>query len=314
MNHLLTKSLIWLIFAVLAACSSAPHSTESSNQGRYSQAYDQPPVNPPDTDHIQQPVPRAEPKSRYGNPTSYSVNNTTYHVLDSAKGYDKTGLASWYGTKFQGHRTSSGEVYDMYQFTAANTELPLPTYVRVTNLNNNKSVIVKVNDRGPFHSGRIIDLSWLAAKRLGILAHGTGRVRVQAIDVGASPSKKNDSDNPTDQVGNSQSIEQPELLGQSPQVNQSNPAGVAHERPTSEATQANNNQPALFLQLGAFKTGLAAERLKQQIKQLDHSLTFAVIQTDGWYKLLTGPFASNEARSSARSLLAANGVETLLRN
>ena len=101
-----------------------------------------------------------EPKSRYGNPESYVVFGKRYYVKDSSKGYVETGIASWYGTKFHGRRTSSGETYDMYAMTAAHKTLPLPTYVEVTNLNNGRSIIVKVNDRGRFHEIRIIDLSY----------------------------------------------------------------------------------------------------------------------------------------------------------
>ena len=127
-------------------------------------------------------VPRAEPKSQTGNPASYRVFGKTYYVMDSAKGYVQRGIASWYGTKFHGRKTSSGEIYNMYKMTAAHTKLPLPTYVQVTNLKNGRKIIVKVNDRGPFHSNRIIDLSYVAAKKLGIIATGTGLVEVRSID------------------------------------------------------------------------------------------------------------------------------------
>ncbi len=106
----------------------------------------------------------------------------TYHVLKSAKGYDKRGIASWYGRKFNGYMTSSFEKYDMYKFTAAHKTLPLPTWARVTNLENGKSVIVRINDRGPFVANRLIDLSYAAAVRIGIWPKGTGLVEVQAID------------------------------------------------------------------------------------------------------------------------------------
>jgi len=132
-------------------------------------------------------VPKNEPKSRYGNPTSYKVHGKSYRVLESASGYQKKGIASWYGTMFHGRRTSSGETYDMYKMTAAHKTLPIPCYVQVTNLDNNKKIIVKVNDRGPFHEGRIIDLSYAAAKKLGISGSGTGRVEVQTVTTGHLP-------------------------------------------------------------------------------------------------------------------------------
>ncbi len=134
-----------------------------------------------DASGIADAVPRAEPRSRYGNPQSYQVNGVSYQVMQSAQGYVERGIASWYGTKFHGRRTSSGEPYDMYAMTAAHKTLPLPTYVRVTNLDNQLSVVVKVNDRGPFHDDRLIDLSYAAATKLGISQNGTGRVEIRAL-------------------------------------------------------------------------------------------------------------------------------------
>ena len=128
------------------------------------------------------PCRSSEPLSRYGNPESYVVYGKTYHTLSSSKGYKERGAASWYGTKFHGKRTSSGEPYDLYAMTAAHKTLPLPTYVEVTNLKNGRTVIVKVNDRGPFHDDRLIDLSYAAAAKLDILPYGTGEVEVRAID------------------------------------------------------------------------------------------------------------------------------------
>lgn len=149
---------------------------------RYTQQQDASPAEPEDVRNLAEPVPKVEPHSRYGNQRTYTVLGHTYHVLASAKGYNERGIASWYGSKFHGHLTSSLEPYDMYKFTAASKTLPLPSYARVTNLENGKSVIVRVNDRGPFHANRLIDLSYAAAVRLGIWRQGTGLVDVQAID------------------------------------------------------------------------------------------------------------------------------------
>ncbi|MBN8262358.1 MAG: septal ring lytic transglycosylase RlpA family protein, partial [Xanthomonadales bacterium] len=137
----------------------------------------------PDVDAIPEPEVRAEPRSRTGN-KSYSVLGKRYQVLDSEHGYVEEGGASYYGKKFHGRRTSSGEVYDMYAFSAAHKSLPLPSYARVTNLDNGKSVVVRVNDRGPFHSNRIIDLSYAAAVKLGYRERGTARVEVRALTPG----------------------------------------------------------------------------------------------------------------------------------
>lgn len=143
---------------------------------------DRGPERPPDgLDQVQEPVPSDEPRSEYGNPESYEVFGETYYVKDSAKGYRETGVASWYGKKFHGELTSTRERYDMYALTAAHTTLPLPTYARVTNLENDRSVVVRINDRGPFAENRIIDLSYAAAYRLDMIEQGTARVEVEAL-------------------------------------------------------------------------------------------------------------------------------------
>ena len=139
-----------------------------------------PAAPPPGLATLPDPVVRNDPKSRRGN-NPYVVFGQHYQVMDSAAGYDQVGGASWYGTKFHGRTTSSGEPYDMYELTAAHRSLPIPTYVRVTNLQNGKSSIVRVNDRGPFHPNRIIDLSFAAAVKLGFERKGTARVRVESL-------------------------------------------------------------------------------------------------------------------------------------
>jgi rare lipoprotein A len=128
-------------------------------------------------------VPRPERRSKYGNGPVYEVLGKRYRVMESGKGYQERGVASWYGTKFHGNLTSNREVYDMYKMTAAHKTLPLPTYVRVRNLRNDKSIIVRVNDRGPFVHNRIIDLSYAAATKLDMIKDGTSLVEVTAIDV-----------------------------------------------------------------------------------------------------------------------------------
>lgn len=133
---------------------------------------------------FKEPTPKNEPYSRYGNPGSYAVAGQTYKVMKSSGGYKARGVASWYGTKFHAKRTSSGDKYDMYAMTAAHRTLPLPTYVRVRNLNNGRVVVVKVNDRGPFHSNRVIDLSYAAASKLGIFPSGTAQVEIEALSSG----------------------------------------------------------------------------------------------------------------------------------
>jgi rare lipoprotein A len=125
--------------------------------------------------------PKHEPLSRYGNPGTYKVDGHTYEVMTSSSGYRARGIASWYGTKFHSRRTSSGEDYDMYALTAAHKTLPIPAYVRVKNLSNGRVAVVRVNDRGPFHTGRVIDLSYAAAAKLGMLPKGTAPVEIEAL-------------------------------------------------------------------------------------------------------------------------------------
>ena len=163
-----------LILSVVLLCSC------SFNQGRYQQKHDSTPTRLPTASELKDAVPRAENKSRGGN-KNYTVRGKHYQVMPSANGFIETGTASWYGRKFHGHLTSNGEIYDMYGMSAAHKHLPLPTYVKVTNLANQQSVIVRVNDRGPFHQDRIIDLSYSAAYKIGILKTGTAKVTIEAI-------------------------------------------------------------------------------------------------------------------------------------
>jgi rare lipoprotein A len=169
----------------------APPITE---RGRYEYETDGPPDPkdiPPWLTTQPDPVPRDEPRSAWGNPEEYEVDGIVYRVMPDAKSYREVGLASWYGTKFHGHRTSSGETYDMFRLTAAHKQLPIPTFLRVTNLANHKSVIVRVNDRGPFKDERILDLSYAAAAKLEMLGK-VGMVEIEALVPGtlSSPPPK----------------------------------------------------------------------------------------------------------------------------
>ena len=142
---------------------------------------DGPPKRNKDITSIPDAQPKIEPKSQYGNPYFYEVFGKRYYVLPTGVGYSEEGIASWYGAKFHHHLTSNHEIYDLYQMTAAHKTLPLPIYAKVTNLENGKHVIVKINDRGPFVNDRLIDLSYVAAKKLGMIAKGTARVKVETI-------------------------------------------------------------------------------------------------------------------------------------
>lgn len=155
---------------LLAACSSS----------RYKFSDDHAPTAIPDLDHIADAVPIAQPHSRYAN-KDYTVRGKRYEVWRDIEELTQKGQASWYGKKFHGHKTSNGEVYDMFSMSAAHKNLPLPSFVKVTNLVNQKTVIVRVNDRGPFHPGRIIDLSYAAAYKLDMLKTGTTDVEIELI-------------------------------------------------------------------------------------------------------------------------------------
>ncbi|MEG3191722.1 septal ring lytic transglycosylase RlpA family protein [Lysobacter sp. D1-1-M9] len=161
---------------------------------------DSTPEHVPDVDRIPEPEVVELPRSRVGNRARYSVLGKTYRVMDDARGYVEQGEASYYGKKFHGRRTSNMEVYDMYAFTAAHKSLPLPSFARVTNLDNGKSVVVRVNDRGPFHEGRVIDLSYAAAVKLDYVRNGTARVEVRALTPGDPATSMHAAASPTDSV------------------------------------------------------------------------------------------------------------------
>ncbi len=169
-----------LIAITVPGCSSTPSRPATSKPGGY-YLDDGPGPNPPaNLDSVPEPTPKVEPINRFTS-RPYVVLGRAYTPYTQLTPYKARGVASWYGKRYHGQKTSSGEVYDMYAMTAAHTILPLPSYARVTNVANGKSVVVRVNDRGPFHEDRLIDLSYIAAQRLGLLGRGSGMVEVEAI-------------------------------------------------------------------------------------------------------------------------------------
>ena len=217
--------------------------------------------------------PKAEPRSRYGNPSSYTVYGTRYYTLGTSDGYRERGIASWYGTKFHGRRTSSGDPYDMFAMSAAHKTLPLPTYVRVTNLENRNSVVLRVNDRGPFHANRIIDLSYTAASKLGILAKGTGYVEVVALDP-RSP--------------------EPVIVKK------------AIPSPVAEAVQ-------LYLQTGSFSVRANAEQMKWRMQSVSGGpVNIEPVQIGGriTYRVRVGPIADVTKADRLAQQIADLGLET----
>lgn len=168
---------LFALAAILSGCSSISYIPYTEKDGAPPSQY----LTAIDIDKIPNPVPQQETASEMGNPEFYVTKNKRYLVLPTAEGYKERGIASWYGTRFHSLKTSNGEPYDMLSMSAAHKTLPLPTYVKVTNLENGKSIIVRVNDRGPFKPGRIIDLSYVAALKLGMTSKGTAKVEVEAL-------------------------------------------------------------------------------------------------------------------------------------
>lgn len=181
-NNVLRVSIVSPVLLVMLACSSAPApAPESPNAGRYSISQDRAPARNVDLSAIPEVIPEPLNRTMAGNRSPYTVLGKSYRVLPTEEGYNERGVASWYGEKFHGHKTSNGEIFDMYQVSAAHKSLPIPSFLRVTNLDNNRSIVVRVNDRGPFHGDRVIDLSYAAALKLGYADRGTARVQLESI-------------------------------------------------------------------------------------------------------------------------------------
>ena len=247
--------------------------TSRPQSSRYRQSHDSTPDGGGiDIASLPQPVPKSEPLSHYGNKSPYSVLGQTYRVLPSAAGYDERGIASYYGTKFHGYMTSDFEKYDMYAFTAASKVLPLPSYARVINLENGRSVIVRINDRGPFAPNRIIDLSYAAAVRIGIWPKGTGLVEVQGID----PAHEN-----------------------------------VEPAPPPMVTAESGGKPKLYLQVGAFGDPSNAQRLADQLRAQDVGAVRVVdAQINGrdLKRVQIGPLADVDAADRVTAKIDALGL------
>lgn len=283
------------------AIKKGPCGTQLS---RYQQKCDSAPIKPPkDIKKIPDAVPIIEPKSKYGNPPSYVVFNKKYRVLASSDGYKEKGLASWYGTKFHGYRTSSGELYDMYKMTAAHKTLPLPTYVQVKNLANGKKVIVKINDRGPFHSNRILDLSYAAAVKLDILRTGTAKIEVTAIP--QSLIAKNSINNPSNlknpvvpqrprtatitQIQRNHPTIKTLAMNTMPKTSISRASNLKNISTKTPASTTNNVAGIVptyrYLQVGAFNKKENAETLRRKILQITSAKMQVNIQISSTNKM-----------------------------
>lgn len=306
--------LRWLPIALavtLAGCagSGGPAPSDSgqaatvSSGGRYAMSGDAYPEEPPDVSRVPDAIPRHEPHSRGGNRSSYEVWGKTYHVLPDASGYAKQGTASWYGEKFHGYATSNGEIYDMYKMSAAHRSLPLPTFARVTSLDNGRSVIVRVNDRGPFHSDREIDLSYAAAARLDILDNGTGRVRVEAIDVDRWLAENGGSNHAAG--AGRQGASQPAAAATT---------SVAREAPSAAARPAEGRaverRPTegrpLYLQVAALGSADSARALRTRLES-ELSRPVRVAEASGAHRVQVGPISHADQVEPLREALQRAG-------
>lgn len=299
--------LLWLALA-LAGCQIAPPANSPATtrpaepfRNAYTQARDSAPATARNIDYraIPDAVPRDEPASRYGNKSPYTVNGRSYQVQPSAEGYRAEGTASWYGEKFHGFMTSSMEPYDMYAMTAAHTTLPIPSYVRVTHLENGRSVVVRVNDRGPFHDGRIIDLSWAAAQKLGYADTGTAPVRIEVLT--ARPSPAATSTHPTPEPV-------PEPTGTAAPI-----AADDTPAPTPAPTFAPIPVPAaapatFFVQLGAFALPDAARRLGEQARTAVGESPLVIAGADALHRVQFGPYPDRALAEHMRDRLARAGI------
>ncbi len=270
-----------LLISVLSACSQTP-------QGRYAMKKDAPPLVVPD--HIS--LDDAEVTFEKHNPTnqrSYTIRGKTYYPMEPehAITFSQQGQASWYGQKFHGHLTSNGETYDMYAMTAAHKTLPLPSFVQVTNKANGKQAIVRVNDRGPFHGGRIIDLSYAAAKKLDVLKTGVANVEIKVVSI--------DAEGNTYLAG--KPMQQPETLGEQTQTVQT-PSGGAQTKPSAP--------PVWFVQVLALQDGDKALQLAKGLKAL-YQTNIHTPQEMGVHKLRLGPLADEQTARTLAEQLKSDG-------
>ena len=251
--------LLWL--SCLTGCSYSPL-VEKDGAGKLV-----------DYEAIPNATPKPEPITKAGNKSPYQVFGKTYSVMTSHKGYRETGVASWYGTKFHGRLTSNGEVYNMYAMTAAHKSLPIPTYAKVTNMENGRSVIVRINDRGPFHDDRLIDLSFVAALKLGYANKGTARVLIESIDTDSKPKPA--------------------------------PTPVVQPAPNPQIVDSENSasqESGHYLQVGAFTELSAAQQLQKKIAGLT-SQPIVLRTQDQLHKLWIGPIADRIELLSIKEML-----------
>ena len=284
----------------LVGCQSAP-----TQSGRYTQKQDSAPKHVAKKPETLDAVPKYE-AYRMFNSRPYKVLGKHYTPMDSGKGYEEVGYASWYGQKFHGHLTSNGETYNMFAMSAAHKTLPLPSYVRVTNLENNKQAIVRVNDRGPFHDDRIIDLSYAAAVKLGYHSKGTAKVKLEVIHF-------DEHNNVT--VGNSPTVTYDEYLGiavvTEPSLAATSPTPPLTPSPGSESasppnTNGNGVNDAIFIQVAALSNAEKAKSISNVLSAL-YQIPAHLPVADNIYKLQLGPIHDEAVVAEVLEQLKQNG-------
>ena len=264
--------------------SESSSSSSGSSSGRYQgKDKDWGPDKEIDMSHVPDAVPRYETRTIAGNKNPYTVLGQTYTLMTDERAYIERGIASWYGFKFNGERTSNGELYDMFAMTGAHKTLPIPSYVRVTNLDNRKSVLVRINDRGPFHEGRIIDLSYAAAQRLGITQMGTGNVEVEIVVPDGDPRpplKKRKAGLASKEAG----------------IVPKADVGPAASSPLPDGT---------YLQVAAFSQEASAQKFSDNISgSLSYPIIISVASAPNrLYRVRVGPFKDAQSMQAAREQL-----------
>jgi len=300
----LRQAALAAVLLVFAACSTAPR------HGSTRTTLPPPPGTVPDA------VPRAEPRSSHGNPPFYEVYGQRYQVRASADNYVERGVASWYGPDFQGHDTSSGERYDMYGMTAAHKTLPIPCYARITNLSNGRSVVVRINDRGPFVANRIVDLSYSAATRLDIVRTGTAFVELRTVGPGEQlPAPAPSIVAATPEVSAAPAIPAPVSVSLPVATPVAVPAPVAVPVAAPPAVAPPVVAPvttsvALYIQVGAFADPGNAQRVVDRLQSAGVAHVFSVASTGSGQvlrRVRVGPIGTVEEFDQLAAQLATLG-------
>lgn len=280
----LKYAFLIMLLTFIAACSNSP----SSSSSRYSQHKDSAPSAIKDGIKFDDAEPMYEPYA-LANLRSYSVLGKHYTPLKTGKGYSATGGASWYGQKFHGHLTSNGETYDMYAMSGAHKTLPLPSYVKVTNLKNGREAIVRVNDRGPFHAKRIIDLSYAAAMKLGMLSTGTTQVKLEVIhiDEAGMQTVGDGLSEPPTPLKDDAMLNDNVQIAQVPRV----PALGTVSAPPIVTPAEIPTQEKVFIQIAALSNDQRITKIGNALASL-YQVPFVAPLEEGLYRLRLGPFTS----------------------